>query len=76
MEKETTRTFSRDGNGIPKSDGIADAWDIVDSGTGFVRSENVGASYKKTAPFGNGLYSFNKVSQSLRLRQSSCQSTF
>ena len=36
--------FSRDGNGIPKCGGFGAAWDTVDSGTGFVRSENRVAS--------------------------------
>ena len=34
-----TEVFSPDGNGIPKSVGIAAAWDIVDSGTALVRNQ-------------------------------------
>ena len=41
--------FSRDGNGIPKSEGIDAAWDIVDSGTGFVKKGNLVASKNKNS---------------------------
>lgn len=39
--EELNFVCSPDENGIPKSEGIAVAWDIVDSGTGFLKCENL-----------------------------------
>ena len=46
--EELNFVCSPDENGIPKSEGIAVAWDIVDSGTGFVRCENLVAPNSKS----------------------------
>ena len=40
MKRKSSLSFSPDGNGIPKSESLGVAWDIVDSGTGFERSES------------------------------------